>query len=71
MESELGRLMVLGAAALGILYIFGKAPKVGKGSSCPRQYARRPRGKGAVWARGPVTADYAEDSLAFPAAPIM
>lgn len=68
METELGKLMVIGAAILGVLYVFGKAPKIGGKSKRP---AMRPKAKGAVWARGGVSASYADDGLAFPAAPIM
>lgn len=72
METEVGKLMLLGAAILGVLYVFGKAPKIGAQSmgGCNQQM-RRPRAKGAVWSRGPVSANYADDGLAFPAAPIM
>jgi hypothetical protein len=69
MENELGKLMVLGAAILGVLYVFGKAPKIG--ASQNKRMPRRPSAKGSVWARGPVSADFADDGLAFPAAPIM
>lgn len=69
MEREVSKLLFVGAAILGVLYVFGKAPRIGK--SCNKRMPRRPFAKGAVWARGPVSADFADDGLAFPAAPIM
>jgi len=69
MEKELEKLLLVGAAVIGVLYVFGKAPKIG--ASQAKRKPRRPFAKGGVWARGPVTADFADDGMAFPAAPIM
>lgn len=70
MEKEFEKLMLIGAAIIGVLYVFGKAPRIGAGGMSARS-PKRPFAKGAVWARGPVSADFADDGLAFPAAPIM